>query len=119
MKFLSLILLISTSVFADSISGTVTVKGDAPKGVLYIFAKKHNSSMPMPLAVKKIETPKYPVKFTLDESNKMMKSIPFEGPFKVTARVSPSGSATDKSGVEVSTQRPIKIDTNNIKLELP
>ena len=100
----------------ETVSGTVIVKGKAPKGVLYIFAKKYNSKMPMPLAVKKIESPKYPVKFELSKKDAMMRNFPFEGPFKITARVSPSGDASDKSGKEVSTIKAVNLGDSNIKL---
>lgn len=115
---LSVILVSINVVYAGSISGIVEVKGDIPKGTLYIFAKMHGGKMPMPVAVKKISNPKFPYKFTLDESNKMMPQMPFKGPFKVVARISPSGSATDKSGVEASTTNPIKMGAKDIKLIL-
>lgn len=117
-SFLFLSLLLTNVAFAQSISGEVSIKGKAPKGTLYIFAKMFDGKMPMPLAVKKIENPKFPVKFELSQQDAMMKQIPFKGPFKVTARLSPSGSATDKSGVEVTTTKKIKIGQKDIKLVL-
>jgi hypothetical protein len=74
--------------------------------------------MPMPLAVQKIESPKFPVKFILDESKKMMPNLPFKGPFVIVARISPSGSAMDKSGVEVKTSKPMSLDTKDIQLTI-
>ena len=119
MKFILLLsLLVSQLSYAGSISGVVKLSGETPKGVLYIFAKKYNSKMPMPVAVKKMVNPKYPVKFNLSHNDAMMKQIPFEGPFVVTARVSPSGSVMDKSGVETSTNKPIKIGDTSIELVL-
>ncbi|MEE2671742.1 MAG: hypothetical protein VYA54_08530 [Bdellovibrionota bacterium] len=116
--FILTLLMASNLAMANSISGVVKVKGSAPAGVLYIFAKKFDGSMRMPLAVKKIESPKFPVKFTLDKSDQMMKGLPFEGPFKITARISPNGSVMDKSGVEVSTEKPVKLGDKNIELSL-
>lgn len=120
MKSIILItLLLCTNIsFAQSISGEVTIKGSIPKGVLYIFAKKFGGKMPMPLAVKKITNPKYPVKFELSQKDAMMKQIPFKGPFVVTARLSPSGDVSDKSGVEVSTTQKVIMNQKNIKLIL-
>ena len=103
---------------ASSISGTVSIKGEVPKGTLYIFAMKYGSSMPMPLAVEKISSPNYPVKFVLDDSKKMMKQMPFKGPFVIVARISPSGSAMDKSGIEVKTTKAIVLGTKDIQLVL-
>jgi hypothetical protein len=115
---LILSLLLTTNVFAQSVSGEISIKGDSPKGVLFIFAKKFGGKMPMPLAVKKINNPKYPLKFKLSQDDAMMKQIPFKGPFIITARVSPSGNAMDKSGVEVSTQKKVVLGQKDIKLIL-
>jgi hypothetical protein len=115
---LSTIFCITQNIQAKTISGIVSVKGKVPKGTLYIFAKKYGSSMPMPLAVLKIESPSFPVKFTLGESNKMIPSMPFIGPFVVIARISPSGSATDKTDLEVKTSKAINLGQQEIKLSI-
>jgi hypothetical protein len=106
------------NIHAKSLSGIIHVKGKVPKGTLYIFAKKFGGGMPMPLAVQKIVSPKYPVKFILDESKKMMPNMPFKGPFVIVARISPSGSAMDKSGIEVKTSKPILLGTKKIRLTI-
>ena len=111
-------MMLTNLALAETISGEISIKGDAPKGVLYIFAKKFDGKMPMPLAVKKIVNPKFPVKFELDQSDAMLKNIPFIGPFTVTARISPSGSATDRSGIEASTKTRVENGEKNIKLIL-
>jgi hypothetical protein len=115
---LLLTFILGNQAFAQSISGEISIKGDTPKGVLYIFAKKFGGKMPMPLAVKRIEKPRFPIKFELSQKDAMMKHIPFEGPFTISARISPSGSAMDKSGVEVSTKKKINLGDKNIKLKL-
>jgi len=115
---LSVIMFCALNVHAKSLSGVVSIKGKVPKGTLYVFAKKFGSAMPMPLAVQKIESPKFPLKFILDESKKMMPSLPFKGPFVIVARISPSGSAMDKSGVEVKTSKPINLGAKDIQLPL-
>lgn len=117
MKTILILTLIANTILAATISGTIEIKGEVPKGVLYVFAKKF-SGMPMPLAVKRIENPKFPYQFTLSDADKMMKNMPFEGPFKVVARISPSGSATDKSGIEVMTTEPVKDGAKDLKLVL-
>ena len=119
MKFILLISVIYTSsLFAGSISGTINVQGNVPKGALYIFAKKFDGSVPMQIAVKRVKDPKFPYQFELSEKHQMMEGEEFKGPFKVTARISPSGSALDKSGVEVSTTEAIKMGDKDIKLLL-
>ena len=72
----------------------------------------------MPLAVKKIVNPKVPIKFSLSQKDAMMKQIPFKGPFVVTARLSPSGSAMDKSGVQASTTKKVELGQKSINLIL-
>jgi hypothetical protein len=119
MKLVLILSLMLTNIaFAESISGVVSIKGDIPKGVLFIFAKKFGGRMPMPLAVKKINNPIFPVKFNLSQNDAMMNQIPFKGPFLITARLSPSGNAMDKSGVQVSTKKKIELGEKNIKLIL-
>ncbi len=118
MKLFCLLFIFSMYSFAGEIKGIVSIEGKAPKGTLFIFAKGYQSKMPMPMAVLKIESPKFPHKFTLSEANKMMPNMPFKGPFTITARISPSGSAMDKSGVQVSTTKAIKIGDEGIKLVL-
>lgn len=118
MKLLCLLFVFSLSSFAAEIKGIVSVEGKAPQGTLFIFAKGYQSKMPMPMAVLKIQSPKYPYKFTLTEANKMMPSMPFKGPFSITARISPSGNAMDKSGIQASTTKAINIGDSDVKLEL-
>lgn len=117
--FILVLVLICTNLsFAQTISGEVSVQGAIPKGVLYIFAKRFDGKMPMPLAVKRIRNPKFPVKFELSQKDAMLKHIPFKGPFVVTARLSPSGNVSDKGGVEVSTIDKVEVGQGDIKLVL-
>ena len=104
-------------VYAKTISGKVSYSEKNPKGVLYVFAKKFDSKMPMPILVKKYINPEFPLTFSLSEENKMVKNRPMKGPFRITARLSPSGSATDKSGAEVSTKKAIYMG-DRVSLEL-
>lgn len=113
-----LIAQISLACAADTVSGIVRFEGKPPAGVLFITAKKYNSKMAMPLAVKKIEAPKFPVKFELSQKDAMMKSIPFEGPFKIMAKISPSGGAMDKSGPIVMLDFPVNIGHKDLELVL-
>lgn len=75
--------------------------------------------MPMPLMVKKIVSPRFPLTFSLSEADKMIKSMPLQAPFEVTVRVSPSGSPMDKSGVQVKSKKPVNFgDELNLSLSL-
>lgn len=109
---------LSSFTFASSISGTIEAKGNIPKGTLYIFAKKYDGSMPMPLAVRKINNPTFPLKFSLSKKDQMMEGMPFNGPFKITARISPSGGAMDKSGIEATSTKKVNLGDSDIKILL-
>jgi len=110
--------LFTTLALANSLQGTVTYKDKKAQGVLFIFAKKFDGSMPMPLAVKRVENPTFPYKFELSEKDKMIQSLPFKGPFKVFARLSKSGNVMDKSGPQAQTVKSLDLGAKNILLEI-
>ena len=92
-------------------------------GALFIFAKKKSDAdikgVP-PLAVLRIPNPKFPVFFSLSQENAMMAGTPFEGPFVVTARYSPSGDALDKTGPEgrSASKKILQLGAKNIVITL-
>lgn len=117
--FLALLVGFQSQAFSGEISGQVTLaKGVSlkPGGVLFIFAKK--AGVPMPAAVLRIAEPKLPYKFAISEKNAMAPGTPFDGPFIVTARFSPTGDAMDKTGPEGTLTEAVAVGTSNIKLEL-
>jgi hypothetical protein len=120
MKILiSLLVFFSFQTYAAEVTGEVTLaKGLAlkPGGVLFIFAKKAGN--PMPAAVLRIPEPKLPYKFILSEKNAMAPGTPFDGPFTITARHSPTGDAMDKSGPEGGTLKPVSVGAKNVKIEM-
>lgn len=114
MKNLTLIfmLLFSVSSFAFSdpkVGGLVTLakgleKNLVPGGVLYVFAKKAgpdsgpNDRTP-PIAVVRIENPKFPQAFVITPKNVMIQGTEFKGPVHVIARYAPTGDAMSRPGV--------------------
>ena len=101
------------------ISGEVTLaKGSdlKPGGTLFVFAKKEG--VPMPAAVLRIGEPKFPLKFSIGSKNAMTPGTPFDGPFIITSRYSPSGDAMDKTGPEGTTVKPVAIGAKNVKIEM-
>lgn len=87
------------------VGGTVTIlknleKNLTPNGALFVIAKPAGSTGPgsMPLAVIKIENPKFPQAFVITEKNLMIAGGSLKGPLTVTARYSLSGDALDKKG---------------------
>lgn len=118
---LFLTLLFSSQVHAtpQDISGEVSLaKGVtlSPGGILFVFAKK--PGVPMPAAVLRLPEPKFPLKFSIGSKNAMAPGTPFEGPFTITARYSPSGDAMDKTGPEGTQSTPQAIGTKNVKIEI-
>jgi hypothetical protein len=104
---------------SSEISGEVSLAKGAtlrPGGILFIIAKK--SGGPMPVAVLRVPDPKLPHKFIMSEKNVMTPGQPFDGPFTITARYSPSGDAMDKSGPEGIEPKPVAVGTANVKIEM-
>ncbi len=109
--FILLLSLIAFNSYAFSdpkVGGVITLargmeKNLTTNGVLYVIAKKAgpdsglNDHTP-PLAVVRIENPKFPQAFVITPKNVMVPGTPFEGPVHVIARYSPNGDAISKSG---------------------
>lgn len=115
----ALLVVFSGAAFASEISGEVRLAQGVslkPGGVLFVFARKADN--PMPAAVVRVPSPKFPHKFSLSAKNAMMPGTPFDGPFLVVARYSPSGDVMDKSGPEGSEVKPVEVGTKNLKIEL-
>jgi cytochrome c-type biogenesis protein CcmH len=79
-----------------TISGTIVVAPGlaakaAGKPVLFIIARTERPGPP--LAVVKMENPKFPAKFTLSQADVMMQGRPFQGNLRITARLDSDGSA--------------------------
>lgn len=117
MKIL-ILLSLSFTLFASSIEGEITYKEKSAEGVLFVFAKKYNSNMRMPLAVKRIANPKFPLKFKLSAENAMVEGMGFEGPFEITARLTKDGNAFDRSGPQGLLKGPIAIGSKDLKIEI-
>lgn len=103
----------------SEISGEVSLaKGVAlkPGGILFVIAK--TPGVAMPAAVLRIPEPKLPYKFSIGAKNAMAPGTPFDGPFTITARYSPTGDAMDKSGPEGIEAKPVKVGTADLKIEM-
>ena len=129
MKIISIVCLslIATFSFAKSVSGTITLQkgleSEIKGGTLFVFAKNAGSKAgdgQMPIAVYRVPNPTFPVKFELSEANAMVPGTPFDGPFSIYARYSPTGDATDKSGPQGTTEdkKKIKAGDKSVKIEL-
>ncbi len=135
MKVFSVALVFGLALFSPTsfssegeISGTVSLAkaaagNPAPTGILYIFARTYSKTPAAggpPAAVLRIPSPKFPVSFKLTSQNMMMPGTKFQGPFSIHARLSPSGDASDKSGLSGQTQasQAIEVGAKDLKIEL-
>lgn len=136
MKFVIFILAtffsINSFAFIDpKVGGTVTLKKGLEKnltkiGVLFVIAKQAGpDSNPgdhtPPVAVIKIENPKFPQAFVITEKNIMVTGSSLKGPLHVIARYSASGDAMDKTGAIEGFDKKFpstEIGNKNLNIEL-
>jgi len=95
---------------AAPVSGTVSLSPElarkAPAGaILFIIARGGQQAGP-PLAVKRIESPKFPVEFSLGPDDRMIKQMPFVGPIQLSARLDADGNAMTRAPGDLQGQAP-------------
>ncbi len=121
---------LSVQAFTDpKVGGLITLKKGLESkitktGILYVFAKQAgpdsgpNDRTP-PVAVIRIENPKFPQAFVLTQKNVMIPGAAFKGPLHVIARYSPTGDALNKSGaVEGIDPKNVSADLGNKNLNI-
>ena len=129
----SLIALALTAVFSGSIAqaagakieGTVEVSQSfaskvTPTSVLFIIAREPGVKAGPPVAVLKVDAPKFPQKFTLGAENMMMGGD-FKGPYEITAKLSKTGNAITSSGDllgETDTKKSVTPGAKGVKVVL-
>lgn len=111
--------------FTDpKVGGTVKLSKEAeakfkPGGVLFISARNPGAGGP-PVAVARVNNPRFPQAFVLGPKNVMIAGVPFEGPFEIKAKYSLSGDALSKEGViEGDTgAKPVDLSERSIEIIL-
>jgi len=105
------------------ISGTIRLASDLgapvpPGAVLFIVARSGAGGPPA--AVKRIGAPRFPLDFELGPDDRMIQSMPFAGPFRLTARVDSDGDATTRTpgDLQGAVDRPISAGAVGIELVL-
>jgi cytochrome c-type biogenesis protein CcmH len=86
---------------SSPVSGTVTLapglEHKVPAGaILFIVARNAQGAGP-PLAVKRIESPHFPLDFSLGPDDRMIKQMPFVGPLQLSARLDADGNAMTRA----------------------
>ncbi len=67
----------------------------APAGaVLFVIARREGGGPP--LAVKRIDAPRFPVDFELTPADRMIQALPWQGPLVLTARLDRDGNASSR-----------------------
>ena len=85
---------------ADPIEGTVSVTPELADGlpdraVLFLIARTGDAGPP--LAVLRIAEPRFPLDFSIGPDDRMIPSLPFVGPLRLTARLDGDGNASTRA----------------------
>jgi cytochrome c-type biogenesis protein CcmH len=84
---------------AGSIRVTPELAGNLlPSDTLYIILRKKSEPNGAPIAVKRVNTPRFPFNFEIGPKDQMIPGGKFEGPFLVKAKISKSGDAISAPG---------------------
>jgi hypothetical protein len=94
---------------APPVSGEIVLSPDlagrVPEGAVVFLIARGSASGP-PVAVKRIPNPEFPLSFELGPDNRMPHDLPFEGPFKLTARVDTDGDAATHTAGDLEGSAP-------------
>ena len=81
----------------EPVRGRVSVAPElaarAPASAMLFIVVRSGASGP-PLAAKRVESPKFPFEFEIGPNDRVIQSMPFEGPLFLTARLDADGNAT-------------------------
>ena len=91
----------------QTISGTITIDAKIkdkidPQAALFIIARPAGSPGGPPLAVKKIDKPKFPLQYSLSQENVMMQGTPFTGKINLTVRLDKDGNPTSRGAGDMT-----------------
>jgi len=91
----------------QTISGTITIDGklqaqrDA-NAALFIIARPAGSPAGPPLAVKKIDKPSFPLRYSLGQENVMMQGTLFAGKINISVRLDKDGNPTTRGAGDLT-----------------
>ena len=91
----------------QTISGTITVDAKLksnldPNAALFIIARPAGGPGGPPLAVKKIDKPAFPLRYSLGQENVMMQGTPFSGKVNITVRLDKDGNPTTRGAGDLT-----------------
>jgi cytochrome c-type biogenesis protein CcmH len=91
----------------QTVSGTITIDAKLksnidPNAALFIIARPAGGAGGPPLAVKKIDKPKFPLSYSLSQENVMMQGTPFSGKINIAVRLDKDGNPTTRDAGDLS-----------------
>jgi hypothetical protein len=102
-----------------SVSLAPEVAARAPAGAILFVIARRGAGGP-PLAVKRIESPRFPVRFEIGPGDRMIQTMPFVGPMQLTARLDGDGNATTRTAGDLqgAAQAPVDPGAENVEIVL-
>lgn len=100
----------ATATPSKPVEGQVTLAPgmQAMSGTLFIILRAQGVTRGPPIAVRKINSPTFPVKFTVTSANTMFQGMPFTGPFDMQIRLDTDGDAKTKTAGDLTASAPPK-----------
>jgi len=95
------------------------LQGAQPSGaVLFLIAR--TAAAGPPLAVKRIEAPRFPLDFEIGSADRMLESVPFAGAVQLTARLDSDGNATSRTpgDLQGSASQPVSPGASGVEIVL-
>ena len=110
---------------AAAIAGTIEIAdglaGSAPaSGILFVIARPEGVRAGPPLAVLRIPSPRFPVRFEIGPENVMIPTMRFEGSISLSARLDADGNAMTRGDSDLSSAviEPLSPGANDVELIL-
>jgi cytochrome c-type biogenesis protein CcmH len=109
---------------SSQISGKITVDPKLkasldPNAALFIIARPAGVAGGPPLAVKKIDTPAFPLSYSLSQENVMMQGTPFTGKINITVRVDKDGNPATRGAGDLTgdyKKNPVEVGAKNVDI---
>lgn len=80
---------------------TTELQAAQPAGAVLFLIARGEAPGP-PLAVKRIEAPRFPLAFEIGPDDRMIKTRPFAGPLQLSARLDTDGNAMTRAATDLS-----------------
>lgn len=98
---------LDTAAQGQTISGKITVDAKLqskvePQAVLFIIARAAGAAGGPPLAVKKIDKPRFPLSYSLGPANVMVQGMAFAGKINISVRLDKDGNPTTRGAGDMT-----------------